>query len=428
MGRVGHGVVEGFYGRPWTAAQRVAFVESMGRAGLDTFIVAPKNDPAGFSRPRTKSQDFDAIREVARAARGANVRLYVSTCLENVATLADAGVDGVVISLDDTWTTFAPGLATRGRGRAHGSIAANALEQFGPRGARAPVLLVPAIYHRRVEDLGRGALAYLSGIAEVAPHVPIAWTGPSIFSRCITPGEAARLREATGLSLWLWNNAVTNDWLPLATGELVGARAWQKLSFGSVDNMVPGLEREVEGVLLNAAREPALTQVSALCLAAWLRDPLHYDARAEVGRSIREVGGPNADLVGMAHDLTCKHPLSAPSRFEGVDIADAVADYAGGRSSSEAMLRHLDALVHAAERARSVDADVVRELLPTLEKAGALAAAASIGVARRAGAFDKTADRARRAEMEPHLQRARRTRWQVGHDALHPLLSAPRRR
>ncbi|MFO0613103.1 MAG: beta-N-acetylglucosaminidase domain-containing protein [Polyangiaceae bacterium] len=424
MARVGHGVIEGFYGRPWTTAERVSFVERIGGAGLETFIVAPKNDPAGFSRPRRAARDFSAIAEVARAAARARVRLYVSTCLENAPALLDAGAHGVVVSMDDTWTTFAPGLATESRGRAHGSRAAEALARIGAT-ASTPVLLVPAIYHRRAEDLGRGALAYLRGIAAVAADVPVAWTGPSIFSRWVTAGDAARWKEATGLSIWLWNNAVTNDWLPLATGELVGARAWQKLCFGSVDNMVPGVERELEGVLLNAAREPAVSHVSALCLAAWLRDPLHYDARREVASAIREVGAHHADLLALAHDLTCRHPLSAPSRFEAAELADAVSDYVGGRSGADAVIARLEALVRAAERARSSDDALVREILPTLEKAAALGAAAALGVERREGAADKRADRLRAAAMEPHLRRARSLRWQVGLDSLHALLSRP---
>ncbi len=38
------GVIEGFYGTPWTEAQRLDMVESIGRWGMNTFIYSPKDD------------------------------------------------------------------------------------------------------------------------------------------------------------------------------------------------------------------------------------------------------------------------------------------------------------------------------------------------------------------------------------------------
>lgn len=422
-GRVGHGIIEGFYGRPWTTDERVAMIERLASSGLGAFVVAPKNDPRGFHRPRRTTADFADVRILARAARAGRVRLFVSTCAENVEGLVDAGVDGLVVSLDDTWTTFAPALATFGRGEAHGAIAREMEVRARRHASDVRVLLVPAIYHRRAEELGRGAIAYLRGIA-AATDVPVAWTGPAIFSRSITPGDVGRLRDATGLRFWLWNNAVTNDYLPLATGELVGARPYQKLSFGCAENMSAGVEREVEGVLLNAAREPALSHVTALCLAAWLRDPMHFSPAVSTRDAIAAVAGDDADVLELVHELTRSHPLSAPSRFEARVIADAIADYVAGRASASTVTAALEPVVRAAERAAASRSAAVKECRPTLERASALASAARVGLARRE---ERPVDRQRARELDARmdalLQRARRARWQVGLGCLHPLLS-----
>jgi hypothetical protein len=37
-------VVEGFYGRPWTDAQRHALVRQLGDLGLNAYLYAPKDD------------------------------------------------------------------------------------------------------------------------------------------------------------------------------------------------------------------------------------------------------------------------------------------------------------------------------------------------------------------------------------------------
>ncbi len=38
------GVVEGFYGPPWSHAERLSLLGWLARQGLDTYVYAPKND------------------------------------------------------------------------------------------------------------------------------------------------------------------------------------------------------------------------------------------------------------------------------------------------------------------------------------------------------------------------------------------------
>lgn len=38
------GVVEGFYGRPWTTSQRKELFGKLNRWGLDSYVYAPKDD------------------------------------------------------------------------------------------------------------------------------------------------------------------------------------------------------------------------------------------------------------------------------------------------------------------------------------------------------------------------------------------------
>lgn len=38
------GVVEGFYGRPWTTGQRKELFGKLNRWGLDSYVYAPKDD------------------------------------------------------------------------------------------------------------------------------------------------------------------------------------------------------------------------------------------------------------------------------------------------------------------------------------------------------------------------------------------------
>ena len=39
------GVIEGYYGRPWTQAQRLELIDFLADRGMNTFVYGPKDDP-----------------------------------------------------------------------------------------------------------------------------------------------------------------------------------------------------------------------------------------------------------------------------------------------------------------------------------------------------------------------------------------------
>ena len=70
------GVVEGFYGKPWTQAQRVDMIEFCGAHGLNAYIYAPKDDPyhrEKWREPYPKSQ-MKKLAALVREAQAHNVR------------------------------------------------------------------------------------------------------------------------------------------------------------------------------------------------------------------------------------------------------------------------------------------------------------------------------------------------------------------
>ena len=39
------GVIEGFYGAPWSHEQRLDLIDFLGERGMNTFVYSPKDDP-----------------------------------------------------------------------------------------------------------------------------------------------------------------------------------------------------------------------------------------------------------------------------------------------------------------------------------------------------------------------------------------------
>ena len=74
------GVIEGFYGAPWSAAERAELFEWMARWRLNTYMYAPKDDlkHRAVWRESYTSEEADRFRELiraaARAASGSSTR------------------------------------------------------------------------------------------------------------------------------------------------------------------------------------------------------------------------------------------------------------------------------------------------------------------------------------------------------------------
>ena len=70
------GVVEGFYGQPWTASQRMTLFERMARWGLNTYFYAPKDDlrHRALWREVYEADELAGLQELIGACRSHGIR------------------------------------------------------------------------------------------------------------------------------------------------------------------------------------------------------------------------------------------------------------------------------------------------------------------------------------------------------------------
>jgi hyaluronoglucosaminidase len=379
------GLIEGFYGPPWPHAARLGLLRELGALGISTYVHAPKNELRGLRDLRSEGTLLAELGELAARGRAlgvafvhglspyklidpadvpllrrddANARRLVA---RRARALREAGVERFALLFDDTWATLVPKLATEATGRAHGDVASVVEDVVG-----AQVWMVPAVYFGRARELSTGARRYLAGLRE-AGRRPTAWTGPRIFSRFISASDVAEFERTTDLPLWIWSNAIANDWLPLATGEPLGLRGTQRLCFGPVHSVSPEVVRE-RPVLLNGARErlPTLVALHVLADLAGAGD-LHEPARA-LRRAIETVCGENAPIVQRIADSVGAHSLVFPHLNRTGPFERALG---GPTDASRDVLEgHLELLTGTvAELARAAEADPrLLELLPTAER------------------------------------------------------------
>ena len=392
------GVVEGYYGPPWSWRARRAVVGALGASGLDTYVWAPKQAPSHRDRWREPHDEAEQaeLAALCATARSAGVRVLYGIapgldedCGSAAALGAleakcrqglEAGAAGVVLLFDDLPTSDVATLA-----EGHARIAAELARRLG---AGAPLWVVPLVYYGPPDRLQGPRRAHLEALAALPPDVPVAWTGSGVFSDTLGPGELRAVSVLTRHPVWVWDNYPVND------AFLAG-----RLFLGPLRGREAGLPAAVAAWLANPG--PAAHASAAVVLtsvAEYVADPEAYDPDA-VGPLLPE---PLAPLEGelQGHGL-----LWGAEARDALEERLAVWQTAGKpRSGGEAvaLARHLAQLWRlpaAADRA-ALTGGLHAELMPFVRAAAALGAgglralcAALAGEVPGGGGFFKVAGR-----------------------------------
>jgi protein O-GlcNAcase/histone acetyltransferase len=357
------GVIEGFYGRPWSPGGRGALVRDLAAWGMTTYVYGPKDDVKVRAawRERYDADELAALARLAEVAAAQGVALHYAiapgldlryadpadrTALrDKVAQLLDAGARGVSLLFDD----IPVGLRGADReafgsfGAAQADVANELHAWLSDRGV--PLILCPTEYCDRFATPSVEASPYLRDLGErLAPGVDVYWTGPEIVSETVPLAAVRRFARAVGRRPVLWDNLHANDY------------DHRRLYLGPYAGREPALRAELRGVIANPNVELPANVVPLRTTAAWLRgedDPAAALAAAldawlpafatHGGHASRE---EVALLVDYLH-LPFRH---GPQAREHLDAAGRVL---GG----EADARDRDVLL---DRARRLDEAYVR--------------------------------------------------------------------
>jgi hypothetical protein len=260
------GLIEGFYGRPWTWDERLLVLRHCAERGMTDYVYAPKSEPRHRDRWREPydAADLDGFARLV-ADSGVRVGFAISpgrsvdgSSADDRAALAAkvdqvvaTGVGLVCLAFDDLpWRPDA--------GPGHARLAAGLAEHLA---GRATVVLVPTEY------AGTSATPYLAAIAGGVPEdVPVAWTGEAVVNDRVTAAQArARAAALGGRAPLLWDNYPVND-----------ALMADRLHLGPLWGRDPALADACCGYLANPMVQPRASLLPLASAAAWLRgeDPV----------------------------------------------------------------------------------------------------------------------------------------------------------
>lgn len=269
------GSIEGFYGPPWTQADRLRQIAFLGETKANSYIYSAKDD--AYLRARWRDpypqQDLDTLGELVRSATAHHVDFTyalspgVSICFSSPDDVAaveakfqavyNLGVRSFSLPFDDIsytkWncaadqTAFgAPGQAAAGQAQV--SLLNTITEKFVKThdGVR-PLQTVPTEY----SDLKDSP--YKTELREhLDPSVVVQWTGTDVVPPSVTTDEAAQVSTVYGRKVFLWDNYPVNDYEQSA-GRLLLAPYAQREA---------GLSEYLNGIVANPMNQETASEVA----------------------------------------------------------------------------------------------------------------------------------------------------------------------
>ena len=291
------GVIEGFYGEPWSLAERFELFGWMADWGLNTYFYALKDDLKQRSIWRELYSDAEAgaLCEVIRAAQQRGLRFIYALSpgldirYSNEAELVHLkkrfeqmlglGCRHFSLLFDDIPDQMAAEDLKAGRSFASAqSQVANAMFRWTrERSPGARFLFCPTPYCGRMAERSYGGEGYLSAIGrELLPEIDVFWTGPEIISREITVAHIRELRNILRRKPLIWDNLHANDY------------DGRRLYCGPYAGRPPELRGEVSGLLSNPNNEFPLNYVPFRTLAKFVQCDGQWAPREAYLAAMRE--------------------------------------------------------------------------------------------------------------------------------------------
>jgi protein O-GlcNAcase/histone acetyltransferase len=291
------GVIEGFYGQPWSQAERLELFGQMTAWGLNTYLYAPKDDlkHRALWRKLYSSAETESLRELIHGCQqrklrfiyalspGLDIRYSQEADLEqlqrrfdqmlglggqNFALLFDDIPDRMSSEDQKRWGSFAS---------AQCHVANAMFKWVRERSPQARFLFCPTPYCGRMAERKHGGEGYLATVGrELLPEIDVFWTGPEIISREIPVRHIRDLQTLLRRKPLIWDNLHANDY------------DGRRFYCGPYAGRPLELRGEVAGLLTNPNCEFALNYVPLRTLAEFVRCEKTWDARQAYRSAMRE--------------------------------------------------------------------------------------------------------------------------------------------
>ncbi|QRG69370.1 protein O-GlcNAcase [Brevibacillus choshinensis] len=291
------GVIEGFYGTPWTHAERLDMIDFLSRHDYNTYFYSPKDDL--YLREKWMEIHPDAayreIDELIRATQQGGIRFvyclspglsmeysnrgHSDRLLHKYRSMFDRGVRYFGLLFDDIPMHLLHSEDVERYAHlaeAHVDVTMRVWEAVSQWSDEVKLVICPTQYN------GLGKEPYIQHLGLHLPvEIDLFWTGRFVCSPFLTDGDAQRFQKYTQHKPLYWDNYPVND-LAMAN----------ELHIGPLRHRDPELWSHSAGYVANAMSRPECSKIPLITTAAYLRDPHGYDPQTAWEQAVIEVAGP----------------------------------------------------------------------------------------------------------------------------------------
>ncbi|WP_055532107.1 beta-N-acetylglucosaminidase domain-containing protein, partial [Streptomyces graminilatus] len=292
------GVVEGFYGTPWTQRDRLSQLDFYGRTKQNVYVYSPKDDP--YLRAKWRDAYPPArlapLKQLAARATANHVRFTyalspgLSICYSSPAdtdalvskfeSLYAIGVRSFAVPLDDIsyteWNCPADerefGTGGGAAGTAQAALLNRVVRDFvDTHDDVSPLEMVPTEYSDLADSPYKTALR-----EKLNPSVVVEWTGVGVVAPTISTEQAAQARKLYGHPILVWDNYPVNDYTT------------SRLLLGPYTGREPGVTTQVTGMTANPMNQAEASKLALFTSATYAWNPKAYNPRAAFLASLKD--------------------------------------------------------------------------------------------------------------------------------------------
>ncbi|XP_031838297.1 O-GlcNAcase isoform X2 [Nomia melanderi] len=283
------GVVEGFYGRPWTTEQRKDLFQKLKKWGMDSYLYAPKDDykHRAYWRDLYTVEEAEHLTGLITAARECGITFYyalspgldityssakeVTVLKRKLEQVSQFGCTAFALLFDDIEPEMSEADKEVFQSFAHAqvSVTNDIFQHLG----QPKFLLCPTQYCATRAMPNVTSSEYLNTLGnKLAQEIDIMWTGPKVISRLLTVESIEEITEVLKRPPVIWDNLHANDY------------DQKRVFLGPYSGRSPDLIPKLRGVLTNPNCEYGANFVAIHTLAQWSK--CNIDGKRDLNDSI----------------------------------------------------------------------------------------------------------------------------------------------